>query len=1137
MSKESPEFAHAGCPWHQRHSRAAFACQAIVQLFSCHRPFASPEVRRLFQVRAGYNLTALAHPKEARGTEAGKLLGALLGKLAHRGVPAPCSLTVERQVLQAAQEAEVLIYGESQQSDELYFSCRPQLPELRQYLRICLVPELLIDDAEVEPLLEHHRSLCTPAECEWFDALLRALPERRLGLCWLPQRNLASMGSLTGRMNLANAERVDFAFQTSLREGLAGLNLAVELDDATHTPERRSQDGARDAFLRQAGWRVERFHVERRETWPARLRTLAAAVENAIPAAAREAARRLRGLAQPVRHAIQNLVLLPIAEAQILAALARFAWLGCSSAVSIGDPQNLGLMPVIDSISELSRELCQLHDLGPVLQIQLESVGDLQVYGTPTAAAWQAIQRQRTVLVPGPVWEGYVEPLALAPPQAIRSERPDRTAAIRTSLCHLLQNVFRKRVFRDGQLAIIERTLALKPVVGLLPTGAGKSLCFQLASLVQPGFTIVVDPLRSLMIDQQENLEALGIHRCAAIMSGLEPTPLAEQARRETRYRAVENGHYWFVFIAPERLQMPGFRDCIRGFAAALPVPYCVIDEAHCVSEWGHDFRPAYLNVGRVLREYCRYEGCEPCLVALTGTAARNVLTDILRELAIEDLDAVVEPTSLDRPELQFAVCQVRPRERLGEIVVRLRALLTRWGWQAGQPDCVPSGMIFTNFATSRNVGVQVIADEIRTRLGLPVEIYCGRRPPGVAASDRDWEQIKATTQRRFQADEAPLLVCTHGFGMGIDKPSVRFTLHAMLPRSLEEFYQQAGRAGRDREQAHCILLFSDDRPELANQILDTERTRLEDISPIERTQPRTGVDDAIRNTFFLTNNFLGRRLEQAVLSHVVANVLLPRRSAHVGDQTSFEVPFLGLPDCLFPCQGNRRINGEAKTMALEKALYRFLLVGALCDYAKDYSRQSFTLYLRAQESDTLYLQLECYLRRYATEYELRQFLPKTRSPTGARLPATVPRLWSITSTKPLKDAVGERWARCSRSLGMPPGKESVDPLSSASNCWHIWRSASSPGLSRNWRGESNQRNGSVCWRRLKASMASRCSWERAGVGWKIRPVIPDCSFLPAFAGLQVPIPNKDRMTFAAVFTSSADITRNPHGASKSRSR
>jgi len=208
---------------------------------------------------------------------------------------------------------------------------------------------------------------------------------------------------------------------------------------------------------------------------------------------------------------------------------------------------------------------------------------------------------------------------------------------------------------------------------------------------------------------------------------------------------------------------------------------------------------------------------------------------------------------------------------------------------------------------------------------------------------------------------------------MGIDKPNIRFTMHAMLPRSLEDFYQQAGRAGRDRDQARCVILFSDDQPKLADLLLDTERTPLEDIARIARTQSMSDVGDAIRNTYFLTSHFLGRRIDHEVLTHVVTRILVPALPAHRGDRISVEVSFLALPEALSPSEGNRET-------ALEKALYRLLLVGALGDYAKDYSRKCFILDLGAQDPHLLYTELESYLQRYATEYERRQFLPRDQS-------------------------------------------------------------------------------------------------------------------------------------------------------------
>lgn len=976
--------ARSGCPWMERYTAVAFAAEAVVRLFVGRSGFASPEIRQGFRARAGCTL-ALGDLADARMvTEDGKFLGALLAKLAHRGTPAPSSLVVERHILHEARAASVLDFQESRTSGEFRFCCRPRLPGLERFLRVCLIPELLVDDADLEALLVRYRSLCTSAEQGLFDQILEHLADPRLCLLWLPQRRLESMVDLAASPLLSAADRVDFALEVHGPAQPPWVKLAVELDDATHTASRTKLDQERDRCLRTAGWRVDHLDVRRRSGWQSQLEDLAKQVRAAVPDEALEAARRLRALPSSQRRAVQNLVLLPVAEAQIQAAVAQLLYRGCPETVRIGDPQGHGLGPAVAAVATLLEELGRLHGLEPSLRLESApgqaDAADLLYFGTPAPGSWDAIRDHgQAVVAPRPVPAAYAEPLLPAPPSPTAVTRGAPGEPSRASLRYLLQNVFRKSAFREGQLEIIARALTLQPVVGLLPTGAGKSLCFQLASFCQPGFTLVVDPLRSLMLDQKENLEALGIDRCVTIMSGQDGNETGGPAAREEGYRAVESGRHLFVFVAPERLQMPDFRRHVRGFAASVPVPYCVVDEAHCVSEWGHDFRPAYLNIGRLVRDYCQYQGRPPAVVALTGTASRNVLIDILQELGIDDQEAIVEPRSFDRKELIFEVCRVKAQDRLPEVVGKLRSILAEFGWHPGQPGDPPSGLVFTNFATPAHVGVQAIADQVRSHLKLPVEVYSGKPPYRWGGPRNSWEREKAEIQGRFKTDRSPILVCTQSFGMGIDKANIRFTIHAMLPRSLEDFYQQAGRAGRDRGPARCFIFFSDDQPGLADELLDTERTPLEEIARHADRVAKSWQGDAIRNTWFLTQNFLGREVEKRVVRHVVTQALEPKLATHLGDSHPVEVSFLELPEDLFPPSGGKPVGGDTRTTALEKALYRLLLVGAVADYQKDYKKRRFLVDLTAVEEGHVYEQLQSYLRRYATEYEAREFLPQQR--------------------------------------------------------------------------------------------------------------------------------------------------------------
>jgi RecQ family ATP-dependent DNA helicase len=965
----------SGCPWLRNFSRAAYACEGVLRLLNAYEPFACRRTRDWFLRRGGFCVAEPPQRREAGPGEEDRFLGAVLAKLAHREVPAPCSVGLERHLLAVAEEAG-LLHSEEAPGPAIEFHVTPCRPSLQPMLLACLLPELLLDEPTVEALLGRYQDLCTVAEREVFQGLLRPLPQRRLGLLWTVQRRLRT--ALSQAAAGSEADRVDFALELPDLGGTGWRRWVIELDDPTHQGAQRRKDQERDRLLRQGGWEVIRLSFQHPSAWHDSFERLAGVIAQAVPLHVLHAAGELRNLPAAQRRAVQNLVLLPAAEAQLQAAIGRLLQADPIERVRVVDSLGHGLDPVLHSLQATLDALCRIHGLGHRIEVEPAAPGaeaDIVYFGLPDPRAWDAIQARRSlVLCPCPVPPWYEEPLVGVAPRPVQAGA--RQQELRAGLEHVLQNVFRKKAFRPGQMEIIERALALKPVIGLLPTGAGKSLCYQLASLTQPGATLVVDPLRSLLLDQDEHLNALGIHRSVSIMSRREGTPIHDQARREEVYEGIAEGRYLFILITPERLQMPVFRKPLASFARRIPLGYCVVDEAHCVSEWGHDFRPSYLNIGRTLRVYCCFRGVPPCLLALTGTASRNVLLDIMRELQIDDHDAIVEPHSFDREELSFRVVRVRAVEREKELGRVLDEVLREHGWNPSQPARPPSGLIFTNFATPSYIGVGALAAAIARDPGLNVEVYSGTTPdPGVSSDT--WERQRDDIQRRFKRNESPILVCTHGFGMGIDKSDIRFTIHAMLPRSLEDFYQQAGRAGRDQVPATCVVLFTDDQPFLADQILDTERTPLEEIEKNARSLSQKGKGDALRNLWFLTHSFRGVDAEKAILRSVVYDLLAPLLRA-CPDGAGLEVCFDALKPALLLRERDPDPNLDERTLALEKALHRLLQVGALADYGKDYQRRCFEIDI-AHPGDVaaVYESYRAYLRCCVLEYEIPRYLSR----------------------------------------------------------------------------------------------------------------------------------------------------------------
>ena len=332
-----------------------------------------------------------------------------------------------------------------------------------------------------------------------------------------------------------------------------------------------------------------------------------------------------------------------------------------------------------------------------------------------------------------------------------------------STLRRTLRRKFGFRSLREGQEEVIRSVIEGKDTLVLMPTGAGKSLCYQLPGAQLPGTTLVVSPLISLMKDQVDKLQEMGIN-AAQVNS-----TLSAGEEREV-LSGIENEEREFVFVTPERLAQPEFLETLKG----IKIDVFVIDEAHCISQWGHDFRPTYLR----LKEAIAALGNPPVL-ALTATATPEVVDDIRRQLGREEMEVI--DTGIYRENLHFEVIAVRDdeqkRERLARIVQKAPG----------------TGIVYTSTVKD----CDAVTEHLKS-LGFSVARYHGK----LGSRERK------RNQDRFMAGELQVIVATNAFGMGIDKPDIRFVVHYNLPGSLESYYQEAGRAGRDGEPARCVLLY-----------------------------------------------------------------------------------------------------------------------------------------------------------------------------------------------------------------------------------------------------------------------------------------------------------------------------------------
>ena len=520
------------------------------------------------------------------------------------------------------------------------------------------------------------------------------------------------------------------------------------------------------------------------------------------------------------------------------------------------------------------------------------------------------------------------------------------------SLKFFLKNIFGFDNFNDGQLPVIVNSLKGEDTIGLLPTGSGKSLIYQFVALLQPCVTFVVVPIKSLMKDQRDGLDKRKISNTNFINSNQGPQT-KNKIQNELGY-----GKYQIVWISPERFQSEDFRSKLEKINRNLNLGIAVIDEVHCLSEWGHDFRTSYLNLSKAIKKYCK----KTRILGLTATASINVLKDIMVEFDIPK-ENVKTKASFTRDELNFHIIKDDGKNKNGKLL-ELDKLFKKLTSTTNYNE---SGIIFTQFVNNNLLGCYELANYLKIQYKKDVRWYAGSIPKDLKGemSTKKFQEYQEEVQEQFIDNQFDWLIATKSFGMGIDKPNIRNTIHFGIPPSLESLYQEAGRAGRDKQKANCYILISEEAKgkDYFNDIFEC-------IPTIDKiTQISGEIKGNARDVFNCLNLFRSNSkdidVEFKIIKHIYEHYASPSNEILISEVEN-----------IVESKNNSKDKKNLKKFELEKAIYKLSLLGIVDDWiieSWDEYRPQIKVTFNDYNEELIEKSLLEYIQKYDKEFSFKK--------------------------------------------------------------------------------------------------------------------------------------------------------------------